>query len=118
MLGAVRHPSGDVCAANTAGTRSPASPCSQPHGTSPAMRPSSPVSNRGGGGQPSAPRHDRFAIVMESCINIQYSTHRNRAAPVPASRRGRQLCEPSAAFLRRELRLTHSDGQTNCHPAI
>ncbi|AFI68347.1 hypothetical protein BP1026B_II0062 [Burkholderia pseudomallei 1026b] len=55
---------------------------------------------------------------MESCINIQYSTHRNRAAPVPASRRGRHLCEPSAAFLRRELRLTHSDGQTNCHPAI
>ncbi|WP_009914092.1 MULTISPECIES: alpha/beta hydrolase fold domain-containing protein [Burkholderia] len=62
-------------------------------------------------------RH-RSEIVMESCINIQYSTRRNRAAPVPAQQCVRRACEPPAAFRRRELWLTHSDGQTNCHPAI
>ncbi|TDA43304.1 hypothetical protein EVG18_32860 [Burkholderia pyrrocinia] len=59
------------------------------------------------------------APAMENCMNIQYSSRRNRADQVrPWAARAPRLRASAAAFRHRELWLTHSDGQANCHPAI
>ncbi|PUA75890.1 hypothetical protein DB771_16225 [Burkholderia sp. AU29985] len=55
---------------------------------------------------------------MENCMNIQYSIRRKRAAQASTLRRVCRACRRAAAFRRRDLGLTHSNGQTNCHPAI
>ncbi|OXI93270.1 hypothetical protein CFB41_32990 [Burkholderia sp. AU33803] len=65
------------------------------------------------------PAHDGARVVMENCMNIQYSVRRNRAAHVsPWRPRAPRLRASAAAFRHRALWLTHSDGQANCHPAI
>ncbi|AQQ40689.1 hypothetical protein A8D95_27630 [Burkholderia cenocepacia] len=70
-------------------------------------------------GDPPPPVHDARRVVMENCMNIQYSTRRTRAAQVQPLRPVRRACgHPPQRSRHRELWLTHSDGQANCHPAI